>query len=396
MAIDFPVSPALDQIYSNGERKWRWNGLGWQLETPDPEQVVILVEESFDWYVAPTGNDETGDGTQANPMATPHEAMRRLSKLILAADVVVKVRCADGTYNFNERLVLEHANGPQIEFLGGTLNGTRPVRSLNGGSVMGNSGTTENANRALLEGYYKTVWRFLGCEGLVSRVGGGVKVDRVLIWGNNTAFDGVIGTAGLINLGGEVAIHRFGGNGIIVGSGGTVNASAVTVTNCGGADGQGRGALVSNGSKLNVSSGALHNNSNPGLSLNASAVVLAENASLSWNGSNGAGVNGTSALRVLGALIEQNGGDGVFAATGSTVDASSAIIRSNQGHGVRCTQGSVVASPGANIRLNTLFGITATGGSFVDASTGTVNSNTGGQYSPAVNTQGNSNSYIQG
>ncbi len=396
MAIDFPLSPALDEVYSEGGKSWRWNGLGWQLEAPDPEQVVILVEESFDWYVAPTGNDETGDGTQANPMATPHEAMRRLSKLILAANVEVKVRCADGTYNFYERLVLEHSNGPQIEILGTTLNGTRPVRSLNGGSVMGNSGTTENANRVLLEGYYKTVWRFIGCEGLVSRVGGGVKVDRVLIWGNNTAFDGVIGAAGVINLGGEVAIHRFGGNGIWAASGGTVSAPLITVTNCGGADGVGRGALVSSGGRLSVNGGVLHNNSNPGVSLNGSSVALAEGASLSWNGSNGAGVNGTSALRATGALIEQNNNDGVFAATGSTVDATSAIIRSNQGHGVRCTQGSVVAAPSANIRLNTLFGVTAIGGSFIDTAGATVTNNTGGQYSPAINTQGNSNSYIQG
>ncbi len=32
MAIDFPVSPAVDQIYSEGGKSWKWNGLGWQLE----------------------------------------------------------------------------------------------------------------------------------------------------------------------------------------------------------------------------------------------------------------------------------------------------------------------------------------------------------------------------
>ena len=33
MAIDFPLSPAADELYTNGERTWRWNGVAWQLES---------------------------------------------------------------------------------------------------------------------------------------------------------------------------------------------------------------------------------------------------------------------------------------------------------------------------------------------------------------------------
>lgn len=29
MAIDFPSSPALNQVYTFGTRSWVWNGVGW-------------------------------------------------------------------------------------------------------------------------------------------------------------------------------------------------------------------------------------------------------------------------------------------------------------------------------------------------------------------------------
>jgi hypothetical protein len=34
MPIDFPSSPTLDQTYTFSGRTWKWNGEGWQLETP--------------------------------------------------------------------------------------------------------------------------------------------------------------------------------------------------------------------------------------------------------------------------------------------------------------------------------------------------------------------------
>ena len=30
MALEFPASPQLDEIYTVGDRSWKWNGLGWE------------------------------------------------------------------------------------------------------------------------------------------------------------------------------------------------------------------------------------------------------------------------------------------------------------------------------------------------------------------------------
>ena len=33
MALDFPISPALDEVYTFGGRSWKWNGLAWDSVT---------------------------------------------------------------------------------------------------------------------------------------------------------------------------------------------------------------------------------------------------------------------------------------------------------------------------------------------------------------------------
>jgi hypothetical protein len=30
MPVDFPSGPSLNQLYSSGDRTWKWNGTGWQ------------------------------------------------------------------------------------------------------------------------------------------------------------------------------------------------------------------------------------------------------------------------------------------------------------------------------------------------------------------------------
>ncbi len=54
MAIDFPASPAVDQIYSEGGKTWKWNGLGWQLE--------VQIDSNAPVHVGETPPDAPADG----------------------------------------------------------------------------------------------------------------------------------------------------------------------------------------------------------------------------------------------------------------------------------------------------------------------------------------------
>jgi len=92
MAIDFPASPAVDQIYSEGGKSWKWNGLGWQLEVgvvtgPPGEDGLsayeIAVKDGFvgteeEWLaslVGPVGaKGDTGAVGPAGPTAVSANA----------------------------------------------------------------------------------------------------------------------------------------------------------------------------------------------------------------------------------------------------------------------------------------------------------------------------------
>ena len=43
MAIDFPTSPALNEIYSYGGRSWKWNGIAWDIYSTVSGDVVTTL-----------------------------------------------------------------------------------------------------------------------------------------------------------------------------------------------------------------------------------------------------------------------------------------------------------------------------------------------------------------
>ena len=53
MALDFPASPSVNDLYTDSGRTWRWNGTGWAMLPGPPPDID-------DWFVI-AASDETND-----------------------------------------------------------------------------------------------------------------------------------------------------------------------------------------------------------------------------------------------------------------------------------------------------------------------------------------------
>lgn len=424
MAINFPDAPVLDQVYTDPTcgSSWRWDGITWngEVEETDLGPIVSLLERDLDLYVATTGNDTTGDGTQALPWATPHRAMAYLSKLVLATGVKATVFVADGDYTFTQSLNLGHPQGTQININGTSTTGTRPTgTALNGNGVRGNTTATESFNNTKLRAYYNTRWQFNGCTGLFAELGGGVTVDKVLIRGSATAsthgvraskLDGNYGTSlGCINLGATVAIHNFGGWNIMCNFGGSIEASFVTSTNAGV-----HGIGTSYGGAIVAADATISNCAGSGIVTNLGGGITARNARSSNNSSYGFLVGSGGQINAISGIASNNASDGLRVSGGGSVNATSFTATSNAGNGISVSWGGSIIVDSATASSNSGYGINISYGGVVNASNATALSNTltnvmcsldgfirftggnaAGLLSPAANTLGNGKAYIQ-
>jgi hypothetical protein len=428
-----------------------------------------VITTNATYYVATTGNDTTGNGSLAAPWATPHRAMEYLSAFVIKQGVTVTVSVADGAYTFTTPLNLNHPNGSQIFINGGTTSGVRPTTSLTGGNAVGNTGATLAANDLLLNAYYNTRWQFNGCHGLVCTDGGNVTVNTVLIRGDGSSvWSGIIcglynGSSvsvyqgGVINLGSTVAVHNFGGNGVIAQGAGCVNVSGggLTVTNSGqsglsviygGAINGGPncvsnnnnfnglsvsvngsiafqsgiaryngqyGVVTSYGGSINAPSATASNNGSSGITTQYGGSIEAQGAAASNNGANGIVTSYGGSIQAQGATVSNNGSTGVSNFFGGNINIGSGTVTFNGLDGVASYSGGPIAAQSVTSSNNTRYGIITDNGGSINAAAATVLSNgstnvtgigwggiyfTGGNaagsLSPAANTIGNGNSII--
>ena len=52
MALDFPASPSVDDLYTDSGRTWRWNGTGWAMLPGPPPDID-------DWFVIAASDEAT-------------------------------------------------------------------------------------------------------------------------------------------------------------------------------------------------------------------------------------------------------------------------------------------------------------------------------------------------
>jgi hypothetical protein len=59
MALDFPASPSVDDLYTDSGRTWRWNGTGWAMLPGPPPDID-------DWFVIAASDEATDLATGTN------------------------------------------------------------------------------------------------------------------------------------------------------------------------------------------------------------------------------------------------------------------------------------------------------------------------------------------
>ena len=59
MALDFPASPSVNDLYTDSGRTWRWNGTGWAMLPGPPPDID-------DWFVIAVSDETTNLTTGTN------------------------------------------------------------------------------------------------------------------------------------------------------------------------------------------------------------------------------------------------------------------------------------------------------------------------------------------
>jgi hypothetical protein len=80
---------------------------------------IETIELDTTLHVATTGSDETGDGSELAPWATVKHAVDYLQDTWIPGNVTVTIELDDGTYTVtDDRIVVDHPNGARIQIKG--------------------------------------------------------------------------------------------------------------------------------------------------------------------------------------------------------------------------------------------------------------------------------------
>ena len=149
----------------------------------DGAETIRRITANTSVYVATTGNDTTGDGTNGSPFATPHKALEPTQNWIIDKDVTVTISVAAGVYNFTEQIEMNHPCSANI-LLQGSGNAAAP-------------NTSTNVTTADVEAAFDTRFYFTGSNGLYAQNGNVFNIDNFALLGD-TSSGGIMAFSGAI------------------------------------------------------------------------------------------------------------------------------------------------------------------------------------------------------
>ena len=357
--------------------------------------TLTLIDSDVTLYLETTGNDTTGDGSSGDPWLTLDKALTYLSDKSIATDATVTIQFGDGTHTRTATDIVNHPNGDRINIVGENTHSITmtSVQSSSGSrgawAVIINVSSVANVAvndyvmfPAAMTGGTRPE-TMCGCW-IVTNVD--VPNTRITVTSthDHTAAPAAAVSGTLTVL--KTILQYNGVGGIQVTSSlGLLNKLALS------GNGSGYGIEV-------IAQGKVTGSTALGIVYFSVNLIVLDQAQAILNYvaiSSAASVN----VRVLyGLVVMKNGvssgggAQGAYMSTGQ-LDAQAGVISGNVTQGVLVQWMSFASVYGAKVMWNRTHGLFAQGNAFIRAQTATVTNN-GTNFSPAVNTAGNQESYI--
>lgn len=379
-----------------------------------------IISSPLTLYVATTGNDTTGDGSIGLPWLTVGKALTYLAGYHLAAAVTITL--ADGHYTALNEIGISHPQGFEISITGTNLQTTTltSVQSSAGSSgartYILNVGSVSNIIvddyvmlRATTGGsnpmYLRGVWKVTNVDGVNTRI-----TVASGHFGTTVSSGAVTDTIEILK---SVLVFSSGQAGVSVAAGTSLGGLSKVAIVGGGALTQAGISVFFGNSAANCTSIGVYNwdfgvNAALGtISLTTSAVsqcgtygMVAQSGGLAFANS-GCAFSGcafgyasiqNSTASANSTSSVANSTIGYYASSGGFVTANSSNAFGNATGGFYADTNSRISASSATSTGNG-EGVGSHGVSYVNFAAGTSTGNTG-NFSPAVNTLGNENSYI--
>ena len=363
------------------------------ITTIDTVPGQIATDTTF--YVTTTGSDTAGDGTSGNPWATVNRALEYLSNFWISPEADVTIQVADGHYTGLSSIVPNHPCGAQITITGENTHAKSMTSVESSSGAAGAWAVILNLDSVadIIVGDYVNISGaangtkptfITGCHEVTNVDAVNTRITVTSIHAHATPPSGAV-TADVVVL---KAVLDFGANtGISISNGNVINVSSLCIltTSIGIAV---DGGSVLNGSGLGAAGGTfgiLVQNSGGASISNCIFSGFSDGNIISWK-------NG----QITGVLCHASGGTRGFVATvsGSIHLGAACVATGNIAQGFYAFVTGSIYAPSSISTGNTTYGYNALVTSVISAANNTVGDNGTADFSPAENTVGNEESYI--
>jgi ethanolamine utilization microcompartment shell protein EutS len=355
--------------------------------------VVELVFDGTNWQVV-NFNQYAIDTAVVKTLGTDFVDINAFSEWLgryrITPNGSVTLSCPAGTTAFSSAQLFQHPDQERVSIVGVTVSAPPAAGSFTiTGSSTGAQASDTATNYAALAAAWTTKFTFAGSNGL--KINGGIgALTNILITGpgynSGSGFGLTLGDGFYSNVS-NVAVAKFGGAGILIDRS-EVDATNLYSFNCG------THGIEIDGGWLNYF-GALVSLSNRASGMYAGfgtnvATASASSANLSGNYQYGLlanRANGSLYYASVGPVMNYNGTGGANITAGKWDLSLPNII--NCGTAINLAASSYADAGGGQLATGNTYSVWAAGGCGANVTGSTLTT-----CSPAVNTNGNSNSYI--